>query len=133
MFLTCVIPLRNESMKILRIFCFSNQALNPSYSHCILPCNVFHFFTFLVLLFHFWICLFYSPNLLLVHNDSQNLASMISFTSTLAENVSSKVRQLDLAKVVLIKNIVIRVVLIGVFRCRVALRNACSVWRMYSI
>ena len=42
---------------------------------------------------------FNSPNLLLVHNDSQNLASMISFTSTLAENVSGKVRQLDLAKV----------------------------------
>lgn len=39
------------------------------------------------------------PNLQLVQNDSKQLAGMISFTSTLAENVSSKVRQLDLAKV----------------------------------
>ncbi|XP_074645003.1 conserved oligomeric Golgi complex subunit 4-like [Tubulanus polymorphus] len=38
------------------------------------------------------------PNLKLIYGDSQNLSGMISFTSTLAENVSSKVRQLDLAK-----------------------------------
>ena len=39
------------------------------------------------------------PNLNLVENDSKQLSGMISFTSTLADNVSSKVRQLDLAKV----------------------------------
>jgi len=41
----------------------------------------------------------YRPNLQLVQNDAKQLAGMISFTSTLAENVSSKVRQLDVAKV----------------------------------
>lgn len=35
----------------------------------------------------------------MLHTDSKQLSSMVSFTSTLAENVSSKVRQLDLAKV----------------------------------
>lgn len=35
----------------------------------------------------------------LIYEDSQQLSGMISFTSKLAENVSSKVRQLDLAKV----------------------------------
>ena len=44
------------------------------------------------------VCVF-SPNLQLVQNDANQLEGMISFTSTLAENVSSKVRQLDLAKV----------------------------------
>ncbi|XP_002735095.1 conserved oligomeric Golgi complex subunit 4-like [Saccoglossus kowalevskii] len=38
------------------------------------------------------------PNLQLVHTDAKQLDSMISFTCNLAENVSSKVRQLDLAK-----------------------------------
>ncbi|KAG1692940.1 Conserved oligomeric Golgi complex subunit 4 [Nymphon striatum] len=38
------------------------------------------------------------PNLQLLHTDSEQLSGMVSFTSTLAENVSSKVRQLDLAK-----------------------------------
>lgn len=38
------------------------------------------------------------PNLHILESDSKQLSSMISFTSTLAENVSSKVRQLDLAK-----------------------------------
>ncbi|XP_055955306.1 conserved oligomeric Golgi complex subunit 4 [Patella vulgata] len=38
------------------------------------------------------------PNLQILQNDSKQLSSMISFTSTLAENVSSKVRKLDLAK-----------------------------------
>ncbi|ELU05879.1 hypothetical protein CAPTEDRAFT_225425 [Capitella teleta] len=38
------------------------------------------------------------PSLQLVQNDSKQLSGMISFTSTLAENVSSKVRQLDVAK-----------------------------------
>ncbi|XP_064640478.1 conserved oligomeric Golgi complex subunit 4-like [Lineus longissimus] len=38
------------------------------------------------------------PNLQLIHNDSKQVSSMISFTSTLAENVSSKVRKLDVAK-----------------------------------
>ena len=35
----------------------------------------------------------------MLQTDSKQLSSMVSFTSTLAENVSSKVRQLDLAKV----------------------------------
>jgi hypothetical protein len=35
----------------------------------------------------------------MVQNDAKQLSGMISFTSTLAENVSGKVRQLDLAKV----------------------------------
>jgi len=39
------------------------------------------------------------PNLQIVHSDAQQLAEMISFTSTLAENVSAKVRQLDIARV----------------------------------
>lgn len=34
----------------------------------------------------------------MVHKDSQNLSNMINFTSNLADNVSNKVRQLDLAK-----------------------------------
>ncbi|KAK8776333.1 hypothetical protein V5799_030320 [Amblyomma americanum] len=38
------------------------------------------------------------PTFQLVYGDAEQLASMISFTSTLAENISSKVRQLDLAK-----------------------------------
>ncbi|XP_029840980.2 conserved oligomeric Golgi complex subunit 4 [Ixodes scapularis] len=38
------------------------------------------------------------PTFQLVHSDAEQLANMISFTSTLAENISSKVRQLDLAK-----------------------------------
>jgi len=41
----------------------------------------------------------FRPNLQLVQNDAKQLSGMISFTSTLAENVSSKVRQLDVAKV----------------------------------
>ena len=41
----------------------------------------------------------FRPNLQLVQNDAKQLAGMISFTSTLAENVSGKVRQLDVAKV----------------------------------
>jgi len=40
-----------------------------------------------------------SPNLQLIEGDAQQLAGMITFTYNLAENVSSKVRQLDLAKV----------------------------------
>lgn len=40
-----------------------------------------------------------SPKLQLIEGDAQQLAGMISFTCNLAENVSSKVRQLDLAKV----------------------------------
>ncbi|XP_025115795.1 conserved oligomeric Golgi complex subunit 4-like isoform X1 [Pomacea canaliculata] len=38
------------------------------------------------------------PNLQILETDSRQLTSMISFTSTLAENVSGKVRKLDLAK-----------------------------------
>ncbi|XP_067931489.1 conserved oligomeric Golgi complex subunit 4-like isoform X2 [Watersipora subatra] len=38
------------------------------------------------------------PNLGLIHNDAKQLTGMISFTSQLADNVSGKVRQLDLAK-----------------------------------
>ncbi|XP_052232014.1 conserved oligomeric Golgi complex subunit 4-like isoform X2 [Dreissena polymorpha] len=38
------------------------------------------------------------PNLQMLQTDSKQLSGMVSFTSTLAENVSSKVRQLDLAK-----------------------------------
>lgn len=39
------------------------------------------------------------PNLQLIEGDAQQLSGMITFTCNLAENVSSKVRQLDLAKV----------------------------------
>jgi hypothetical protein len=39
------------------------------------------------------------PNLQIVHSDAEQLAEMITFTSTLAENVSAKVRQLDIARV----------------------------------
>ncbi|KAF6077133.1 component of oligomeric golgi complex 4 [Phyllostomus discolor] len=38
------------------------------------------------------------PNLQLIEGDAKQLAGMITFTCSLAENVSSKVRQLDLAK-----------------------------------
>ncbi|KAM8945300.1 conserved oligomeric Golgi complex subunit 4 [Pelodytes ibericus] len=38
------------------------------------------------------------PNLQLIEGDAEQLAGMITFTCNLAENVSSKVRQLDLAK-----------------------------------
>ncbi|XP_025776324.1 conserved oligomeric Golgi complex subunit 4 [Puma concolor] len=38
------------------------------------------------------------PNLQLIEGDAKQLAGMIAFTCNLAENVSSKVRQLDLAK-----------------------------------
>ncbi|CAI9716005.1 Hypothetical predicted protein [Octopus vulgaris] len=38
------------------------------------------------------------PNLHVLDSDAKQLSTMISFTSTLAENVSSKVRQLDVAK-----------------------------------
>jgi len=47
-----------------------------------------------------WTLHVFRPNLQLVQNDAKQLAGMISFTSTLAENVSSKVRQLDVAKVI---------------------------------
>lgn len=53
----------------------------------------------------FFLCSLYvyfflsSPNLQLIEGDAQQLAGMITFTCNLAENVSSKVRQLDLAKV----------------------------------
>uniref|UniRef100_A0A8C5F0Y8 Component of oligomeric golgi complex 4 n=2 Tax=Gopherus evgoodei TaxID=1825980 RepID=A0A8C5F0Y8_9SAUR len=39
------------------------------------------------------------PNLQLIEGDARQLSGMITFTCNLAENVSSKVRQLDLAKV----------------------------------
>ncbi|XP_075694366.1 conserved oligomeric Golgi complex subunit 4 isoform X2 [Rhinoderma darwinii] len=38
------------------------------------------------------------PNLQLIEGDAEQLSGMITFTCNLAENVSSKVRQLDLAK-----------------------------------
>uniref|UniRef100_A0A1B6DE98 Conserved oligomeric Golgi complex subunit 4 n=2 Tax=Clastoptera arizonana TaxID=38151 RepID=A0A1B6DE98_9HEMI len=38
------------------------------------------------------------PTLQIVHSDALQLEEMISFTSTLAENVSAKVRQLDIAR-----------------------------------
>ncbi|XP_062327709.1 conserved oligomeric Golgi complex subunit 4 [Osmerus eperlanus] len=43
------------------------------------------------------------PNLQLIGGDASQLAGMITFTCSLAENVSSKVRQLDLAKTRLYK------------------------------
>lgn len=44
------------------------------------------------------VCVF-RPNLQLIEGDSTQLSGMIRFTCSLAENVSSKVRQLDLTKV----------------------------------
>ncbi|XP_065332863.1 conserved oligomeric Golgi complex subunit 4 [Cloeon dipterum] len=38
------------------------------------------------------------PNLQILHNDAVKLADMISHTSTLAESVSAKVRQLDISR-----------------------------------
>nr|CAD7601306.1 unnamed protein product [Timema genevievae] len=38
------------------------------------------------------------PNLHIVHSDTRRLTDMITFTSTLAENVSAKVRHLDIAR-----------------------------------
>lgn len=43
------------------------------------------------------------PNLQIVRSDAVQLSEMISFASTLAENVSAKVRQLDIARVSIIK------------------------------
>ena len=40
-----------------------------------------------------------APSLQFVHADADQLSKMISFTSTLAIDVSAKVRQLDRAKV----------------------------------
>ncbi len=37
-------------------------------------------------------------NVQLIHKDAQNLSNMINFTTNLADNVSSKVRKLDIAK-----------------------------------
>ena len=53
-------------------------------------------FLSVVFIFHTCSC---RPNLQLVLTDAKQLSGMIGFTSELAENVSSKVRQLDLAKV----------------------------------
>lgn len=39
------------------------------------------------------------PNLQVIHSDALQLSEMITFISTLAENVSAKVRQLDNARV----------------------------------
>ena len=39
------------------------------------------------------------PNMGIIHSDAKQLAEMISFTSSLAENVSAKVRKLDIARV----------------------------------
>uniref|UniRef100_A0A8C1MJU1 Conserved oligomeric Golgi complex subunit 4 n=1 Tax=Cyprinus carpio TaxID=7962 RepID=A0A8C1MJU1_CYPCA len=44
------------------------------------------------------LCAFLRPNLQLIEGDAVQLSGMISFTCSLAENVSSKVRQLDLTK-----------------------------------
>ncbi|KAG8229831.1 hypothetical protein J437_LFUL008799, partial [Ladona fulva] len=38
------------------------------------------------------------PNLKVIHSDAKTLSEMITFTSNLAENVSAKVRKLDLAR-----------------------------------
>lgn len=46
------------------------------------------------------VCVFFlRPNLQLIEGDAVQLSGMINFTCSLAENVSSKVRQLDLTKV----------------------------------
>ena len=58
--------------------------------------HVVHFYTCIN---HFHLNTFFRPNLQMLETDSKQLSNMVSFTSTLAENVSSKVRQLDLAKV----------------------------------
>lgn len=42
---------------------------------------------------------FCRPSLQLIGSDASQLSGMITFTCSLAENVSRKVRQLDLAKV----------------------------------
>lgn len=42
----------------------------------------------------------FSPTLQMLQTDAKQLDGMVSFTSTLAESISSRVRQLDLAKVV---------------------------------
>ena len=39
-----------------------------------------------------------SLNVQLIHKDAQNFSNMINFTTNLADNVSSKVRKLDIAK-----------------------------------
>ena len=57
------------------------------------------YFLFFTVCLSCCVLLVFRPNLQLVQNDAKQLAGMISFTSTLAENVSSKVRQLDVAKV----------------------------------
>lgn len=45
----------------------------------------------------------YRPSLQLIGGDASQLSGMITFTCSLAENVSRKVRQLDLAKVTTLK------------------------------
>lgn len=45
------------------------------------------------------IFLYHSPKIQTIYNNANNLSNMINFTTNIADNVSSKVRVLDLAKV----------------------------------
>lgn len=43
--------------------------------------------------------LFFRPALQIITQDAHNLSNTISFTAALADNISSKVRELDVTKV----------------------------------
>lgn len=49
------------------------------------------------------------PRLKSVKSDAKHLSEMINFTCTLAENVSAKVRELDVAKVLKVKGSIISI------------------------
>jgi hypothetical protein len=73
---------------LIRLNQYSNYFL---YNHLIF--NKIKIYIYLTINFDF------SLNVQLICKDSQNLSNMVNFTTNLADNVSNKVRQLDLAKV----------------------------------
>ena len=73
------------------ISCALRKYVNMTFSHGLLS------LTYAVR--YFCILNIFRPNLTILEKDASHLQEVITNTSVLAENVSSKVRQLDLAKV----------------------------------
>jgi hypothetical protein len=46
-----------------------------------------------------WVFFFFRPALQIITQDAHNLSNTISFTAALADNISGKVRELDVTKV----------------------------------
>ena len=85
--------LQNDSKQMkkimIKLFCIKTLRAQGKY-----VCVYMYFAIYIM-----YVPLICRPNVGLLQNDSKQLSNMIAFTSTLAENVSSKVRQLDVAKV----------------------------------